>query len=98
MFDCKICSLVTLQSMVAVTINRFVIIGFYKYYSRIYTPRNVNFMIAALWIFSFGMVMICENSTVLTATDLFSRFFLLWLIYGELWDLMKQHLAAQSKN
>ena len=60
--------------MVAVTINRFVIIGCYKYYSRIYTPRNVNLMIAALWIFSFGMVTICEKSVVLTAPDLFLDF------------------------
>jgi len=46
----------SLMSMVAVTINRFVIIGCYKYYSKIYTVRNVYFMIAALWIFSFGMI------------------------------------------
>lgn len=44
------------MSMVAVTINRFVIIGYYNYYSKVYTAKNVYFMIAALWIFSFGMV------------------------------------------
>ena len=42
--------------MVAVTINRFVIIGYYEYYSKVYTARNVYLMIAALWMFSFGMV------------------------------------------
>jgi len=46
----------SLMSMVAVTINRFVIIGYYEYYSKVYTARNVYLMIAALWMFSFGMI------------------------------------------
>ena len=46
----------SLMSMVAITINRYVIIGCFKYYAKIYTPRNVYLMIAALWIFSFGMI------------------------------------------
>jgi len=46
----------SLMSMVAVTINRYVIIGCFKHYSRIYTPAKVYMMIAALWMFSFGMI------------------------------------------
>jgi len=46
----------SLMSMVAITINRYVIIGCFKYYAKIYTPKNVYIMIAALWIFSFGMI------------------------------------------
>ena len=46
----------SLMSMVAVTINRFVIIACYKHYARIYTKTNVILMIVALWMFSFGMI------------------------------------------
>ena len=46
----------SLMSMVAITINRYVIIGCFKHYTRIYTPRNVFIMIAVLWLFSFGMI------------------------------------------
>jgi len=46
----------SLMSMVAITINRYVLIAYYGNYSRIYSPRNVLLMIAAVWTFSFGMI------------------------------------------
>ena len=46
----------SLMSMVAVTINRYVIIGCFKHYASIYNKRNVILMIVVLWIFSFGMI------------------------------------------
>ena len=46
----------SLMSMVAVTINRYVIIGCYSHYATLYKPSAVYMMIAALWIFSFGMI------------------------------------------
>ena len=46
----------SLMSMVAVTINRYVIIGCFKHYANIYSKRKVILMIVVLWIFSFGMI------------------------------------------
>jgi len=46
----------SLMSMVAITINRYVLIAYYGYYSRIYSSRNILLMLAAVWIFSFGMI------------------------------------------
>jgi len=46
----------SLMSMVAITINRYVLIAYYGYYSKIYSPRNIWLMLAAVWIFSFGMI------------------------------------------
>eukprot|EP00092_Neocalanus_flemingeri_P002576 GFUD01002758.1.p1 GENE.GFUD01002758.1~~GFUD01002758.1.p1 ORF type:complete len:422 (+),score=88.37 GFUD01002758.1:84-1349(+) len=46
----------SLMSMVAITINRYVLIAYYGNYSRIYSPCNILLMIAAVWIFSFGMI------------------------------------------
>ena len=46
----------SLMSMVAITINRYVLIAFYGYYRQIYSYRNIFFMLAAVWIFSFGMI------------------------------------------
>jgi len=46
----------SLMSMVAITINRYVLISYYNHYTRIYTPINTALMIAAVWIFSFGMI------------------------------------------
>ena len=68
--------------MVAVTINRFVIIGYYKYYSKVYTARNVYLMIAALWMFSFGMVR-WRISNNLNLHLVLCRLPLLCLIFGE---------------
>jgi len=46
----------SLMSMVAITINRYVLIAYYSYYKRVYTLKNTLLMIAAVWIFSFGMI------------------------------------------
>lgn len=46
----------SLMSMVAITINRYVLIAYYSNYSKIYSRRNIFIMISAVWIFSFGMI------------------------------------------
>jgi len=46
----------SLMSMVAITINRYVLIAYYGYYNRIYSSGNILLMLAAVWIFSFGMI------------------------------------------
>jgi len=46
----------SLMSMVAITINRYVLIAFHGYYRKIYSYRNIIFMLLAVWTFSFGMI------------------------------------------
>merc|ERR1712179_480177 len=44
------------MSMVAITVNRYVLIAFHGYYRKIYTYRNIVIMLLAVWTFSFGMI------------------------------------------
>jgi len=46
----------SLMSMVAITINRYVLVAFHAYYRQIYTCKNICLMLTAVWIFSFGMI------------------------------------------
>jgi len=46
----------SLMSMVAITVNRYVLIAFHGYYRKIYTYRNIVIMLLAVWTFSFGMI------------------------------------------
>ena len=46
----------SLMSMVAITVNRYVLIAFHGYYRKIYTYRNIIIMLFAVWTFSFGMI------------------------------------------
>ena len=57
-FSCLICSLLMFlpMSMVAITVNRYVLIAFHGYYRKIYTYRNIIIMLFAVWTFSFGMI------------------------------------------
>lgn len=47
----------SLMNMVAITINRYVLISCHAQYSRIYSRTNIWLMIAAVWLFSFGMML-----------------------------------------
>jgi len=46
----------SLMNMVAITINRYILIACHANYSRIYSHLNIFLMIAFVWIFSFGMM------------------------------------------
>eukprot|EP00096_Caligus_rogercresseyi_P013826 TRINITY_DN6427_c0_g1_i1.p1 TRINITY_DN6427_c0_g1~~TRINITY_DN6427_c0_g1_i1.p1 ORF type:complete len:404 (+),score=68.29 TRINITY_DN6427_c0_g1_i1:143-1354(+) len=46
----------SLMNMVAITINRYVLISCITTYSRIYSKLNIFIMIFVVWIFSFGML------------------------------------------
>jgi len=46
----------SLMSMVAITVNRYVLIVYHKYYRKIYSTKNIWFMLLAVWLFSFGMI------------------------------------------
>jgi len=46
----------SLMSMVAITINRYVLIAYHGLYHRIYTRTNITLMIASVWAFSFGIM------------------------------------------
>uniref|UniRef100_A0A0K2TB03 G-protein coupled receptors family 1 profile domain-containing protein n=1 Tax=Lepeophtheirus salmonis TaxID=72036 RepID=A0A0K2TB03_LEPSM len=46
----------SLMNMVAITINRYVLISCLTTYSRIYSRLNIFIMIFVVWIFSFGML------------------------------------------
>jgi len=46
----------SLINMVAITINRYVLISCPGSYSRIYSRLNILFMISGVWIFSFGLL------------------------------------------
>lgn len=47
---------VSLMSMTAITINRYVLIAHHHRYDRIYQPRNIALMIAFVWAFSFAIL------------------------------------------
>lgn len=46
----------SLINMVAITINRYVLIACPGYYSKIYSRLNILLMMAGVWMFSFGLV------------------------------------------
>jgi len=46
----------SLMSMVAITINRYVLISYHAHYHRIYTKPNIALMILLVWGFSFGIM------------------------------------------
>lgn len=46
----------SLMSMVAITINRYVLIAYHAHYHRIYTKTNIALMIVGVWAFSFGIM------------------------------------------
>ncbi|CAM1323801.1 Uncharacterised protein g8501 [Pycnogonum litorale] len=47
---------VSLLCIVAISINRFVLIAYPRLYNGIYTRRNIAMMIAFIWIFAFSML------------------------------------------
>jgi len=46
----------SLMNMVAITINRYILISCHANYSRIYSGVNIGLMIGFVWFFSFGMM------------------------------------------
>lgn len=46
----------SLMNMVAITINRYILISCHANYSRIYSGLNIALMIGFVWLFSFGMM------------------------------------------
>lgn len=46
----------SLMNMVAITINRYVLISCHGNYGRIYSRTNIFLMIVFVWLFSFGML------------------------------------------
>lgn len=46
----------SLMNMVAITINRYILIACHANYSRIYSHLHIFLMIAFVWLFSFGMM------------------------------------------
>ncbi|KAJ8664876.1 hypothetical protein QAD02_006538 [Eretmocerus hayati] len=47
---------VSLLSMVAITINRYVLISRAEIYARVYTSRNIALMLLAIWCLSFSLL------------------------------------------
>ncbi|XP_023714838.1 protein trapped in endoderm-1 [Cryptotermes secundus] len=47
---------VSLLSMVAITINRYILISCHSLYDKLYTPRNICLMLVFAWSFSFSMM------------------------------------------
>jgi hypothetical protein len=47
----------SLMNMVAITVNRYVLISCHGRYGRIYSRLNIFLMVAAVWLFSFGMML-----------------------------------------
>lgn len=46
----------SLMNMVAITVNRYILISCHANYSRIFSGLNIWLMIAFVWLFSFGMM------------------------------------------
>ncbi|CAG7835392.1 unnamed protein product [Allacma fusca] len=46
----------SLMSMVAITINRYILIAHYSWYDKLYRKWNIIAMISFVWIFSFAMM------------------------------------------
>ncbi|XP_069694403.1 protein trapped in endoderm-1 isoform X2 [Periplaneta americana] len=47
---------VSLLSMVAITINRYILISCHSLYDKLYTPRYICLMLLFAWVFSFSMM------------------------------------------
>ncbi|XP_046406107.1 protein trapped in endoderm-1 [Ischnura elegans] len=47
---------VSLMNMVAITINRYILIACRSYYDRLYTRKYIALMLAFAWLFSFSMM------------------------------------------
>jgi len=47
----------SLMNMVAITVNRYVLITYHGRYNYIYSKFNILLMIVGVWIFSFGMIL-----------------------------------------
>jgi len=47
----------SLMNMVAITVNRYVLITYHGRYNYIYSKINILLMIVGVWIFSFGMIL-----------------------------------------
>ena len=45
------------MNMVAITVNRYVLITYHGRYNYIYSRLNILLMILGVWIFSFGMIL-----------------------------------------
>lgn len=48
---------VSLMSMTAITINRYILINHHRIYDKIYSKRHIALMIAFCWLFSFSMLL-----------------------------------------
>lgn len=47
----------SLMNMVAITVNRYVLITYHGSYHTIYSRTNIMMMVAVVWFFSFGMIL-----------------------------------------
>lgn len=47
---------VSLLSMVAITLNRYILIAYYDLYARVYTTLNIWFQLCSIWLISFGLM------------------------------------------
>merc|ERR1711981_887950 len=47
----------SLMNMVAITVNRYVLISCHGYYTYIYSRLNILLMVVVVWAFSFGMIL-----------------------------------------
>ena len=47
----------SLMNMVAITVNRYVLITYHGRYNYIYSKTNIVLMIFGVWMFSFGMIL-----------------------------------------
>ena len=47
----------SLMNMVAITVNRYVLITYHGRYNYIYSKTNIILMIFGVWMFSFGMIL-----------------------------------------
>jgi len=47
----------SLMNMVAITVNRYVLISCHGYYATIYSRTNIVLMVLTVWAFSFGMIL-----------------------------------------
>ena len=61
----------SLMNMVAITVNRYVLISCHGYYATIYSRTNIVLMVLTVWAFSFGMILppLIEVGTVLCTEE-----------------------------
>lgn len=48
----------SLMSMVAITINRYILVSYNHVYRRVYSRFNIGLMLCCVWVFSFGMLVL----------------------------------------